>query len=109
MHKIVIEVYTPLIRDKWNDEIVRIGQEVCTTKIQLSYSYVGHDNAAPGECALTSVVPLSKLSQPARVLSNANVFYFKINAEDMAVINTLDHGKDGAVTRNPVDAPGSRQ
>ena len=50
-------------------------------------------------------VPLPKSANPARVVSNANVFDFEISAEDIAAVDALDRGKEGAVTWNPVDAP----
>ena len=52
-----------------------------------------------------SFVPLPKSTHPGRVVSNANLYDFEISAEDMAPIDALDRGKDGAVTWNPVDAP----
>ncbi|KAI0824064.1 Aldo/keto reductase [Trametes gibbosa] len=94
-HKIIIEAYTPLIRGQWNDKIVSIGQKYNKDPAQLLIRW----------SLQRGFVPLPKSSQPTRVRSNANVFDFEIDAEDMAVINALDRGKDGAVTWNPVDAP----
>ena len=52
-----------------------------------------------------SFIPLPKSAQPKRVESNADVYDFELSADDMAAIDALDRGKDGAVTWNPVDAP----
>lgn len=51
-----------------------------------------------------SFSPLPKSSQPARVVSNANLYDFEILAEDIAQIDALDQGKKGAISWNPVDA-----
>jgi len=37
------------------------------------------------------------------VRSNIDVFNFEINREDTEKLDRLDHGKDGAVTWNPID------
>ena len=63
---------------------------------------------ADGGRALTCIgrfVPLPKSAQPERVLSNSQVFDFEIVEEDMAALDALDRGKEGAITWNPVDAP----
>ncbi len=131
-HGIIVEAYSPLIRGKWTDKIVEIAKKVClqrtstavawsltkkcsTTKILRSCSSAGPCSASESltsrilfqacSTSLSRFVPLPKSSQPARVISNANIFDFEISAEDMEAINALDRGKDGAVTWNPVDAP----
>lgn len=48
--------------------------------------------------------PLPKSSQPARVVSNADLYDFEISPEDVAKIDALDQGKKGAISWNPVDA-----
>ena len=50
-------------------------------------------------------MPLPKSARPERVLSNSQVFDFEIVEEDMAALDALDRGKEGAITWNPVDAP----
>lgn len=47
--------------------------------------------------------PLPKSSNPERVILNAAVYDFEISPEDMAKIDALDKGKEGAVSWNPVD------
>ncbi|KAG1745123.1 uncharacterized protein EDB91DRAFT_1033998, partial [Suillus paluster] len=48
-------------------------------------------------------VPLPKSSQPHRIISNSQVFDWNIELTDMAKLDALDRGKEGAVTWNPVD------
>ena len=52
---------------------------------------------------LLSFVPLPKSSQAARIRSNAQVFDFELTDADMAALDSLDKGKAGAVSWNPVD------
>ncbi len=53
--------------------------------------------------SLPSFAPLPKSANPERVVQNADVFDFEIDADDMASINALDRGKAGQITWNPVD------
>ncbi|EIW62562.1 Aldo/keto reductase [Trametes versicolor FP-101664 SS1] len=94
-HGIIVEAYSPLIRGKWTDKIVEIAKKYDKDPAQLLIRW----------SLQRKFVPLPKSSQPARVISNANIFDFEISEEDMSAINALDRGKDGAVTWNPVDAP----
>lgn len=48
-------------------------------------------------------VPLPKSSHPDRIISNGKVFDWSIEPTDMAKLDALDRGKEGAVTWNPVD------
>lgn len=48
-------------------------------------------------------VPLPKSSSPARIVSNADVYGFVLSSEDMAKLDSLDQGKAGSVSWNPVD------
>ena len=48
---------------------------------------------------------MPKSARPERILSNSQVFDFELSGEDMAAIDALDRGKDGAITWNPVDCP----
>lgn len=51
-----------------------------------------------------SFSPLPKSSKAERVISNAAIFDFELDTEDMTHINALDQGAAGAVSWNPVDA-----
>ncbi|KAI0360892.1 Aldo/keto reductase [Trametes cingulata] len=94
-HGIVIEAYSPLIRGKWNDKIVEVAKKYNKDPAQFLVRW----------SLQRGFVVLPKSAQPERVVSNANVFDFEIKEEDMATVNALDRGKEGAVTWNPVDAP----
>lgn len=50
-------------------------------------------------------MPLPKSATPTRIRSNAEVYDFSLDSEDMASLDGLDLGKAGAVSWNPVDAP----
>lgn len=50
-------------------------------------------------------MPLPKSATPSRIHSNANLYDFALEEEDMAKLDALDRGKAGAVSWNPVDAP----
>lgn len=49
-------------------------------------------------------VPLPKSSHASRIKSNADVFEFVLSGEQMAMLDAMDRGGDGAVTWNPVNA-----
>jgi len=49
-------------------------------------------------------VPLPKSATPSRIKSNADLYGFELDGEDMARLDALDRGKEGAISWNPVDA-----
>jgi len=95
-NSIVVEAYSPLIRGDFRipalQSIARKhskepAQVLIRWSLQKGYS------------------PLPKSTTPSRIISNANVYGFELDQEDMAALDALDKGKDGEVTWNPVDAP----
>lgn len=51
----------------------------------------------------SSFSPLPKSANPERVVSNADLYDFRISQEDMAKFDALDKGKEGAISWNSVD------
>jgi diketogulonate reductase-like aldo/keto reductase len=52
-----------------------------------------------------SYVPLPKSATPSRINSNAQLYDFELDAQEMSSLDALNRGKDGAISWNPVDAP----
>ena len=50
-------------------------------------------------------VPLPKSATPSRIRSNADVYGFELDPEDMEQLNSLELGKEGGISWDPVDAP----
>lgn len=48
-------------------------------------------------------MPLPKSAQPARIVSNADIYDFELSDTAMSKLDALDRGSDGAVTWNPID------
>lgn len=44
-------------------------------------------------------VPLPKSDNPERIKANADIFDFELDEEDMAALNGLDQGADGAIVQ----------
>ncbi|KZT64077.1 Aldo/keto reductase [Daedalea quercina L-15889] len=94
-HGIFVQAYCPLVRGRFDDPVLQdiaskykkdVAQVLVRWSLQRGFS------------------PLPKSSQPARVVSNANLYDFEISLEDIAKIDALDQGKKGAISWNPVDA-----
>ncbi|KZT18714.1 Aldo/keto reductase [Neolentinus lepideus HHB14362 ss-1] len=95
-HSIIVQAYCPIIHGRVDDPVV---QELAT-----KYS------RDPAQVLLRwslqrGFVPLPKSATPSRIYSNAKLYDFELDEDDMKVLDELDKGKDGAVSWNPVDAP----
>jgi diketogulonate reductase-like aldo/keto reductase len=47
-------------------------------------------------------VPLPKSEDPERIKSNADVYDFELDTEDMKELNDLEQGEDGAIAWRPM-------
>ncbi|PCH43552.1 Aldo/keto reductase [Wolfiporia cocos MD-104 SS10] len=91
---IVVQAYCPILRGKMDHPIVR----------ELSEKY----RRDPAHVLLRwslqkGYVPLPKSATPARIRSNAQLYDFELHESDMAQLDTLNEGKAGAISWNPVD------
>ncbi|KAJ6625478.1 Aldo/keto reductase [Mycena sp. CBHHK59/15] len=95
-NSIVVQAYCPIIRGKMENEVI--------TKIATRY------NCDPAQILLRwslqkGFVPLPKSATPSRIHSNAQLYDFELDKEDMAGLDGLDRGKAGGISWNPVDVP----
>ncbi|KAL4903951.1 hypothetical protein BDW74DRAFT_179532 [Aspergillus multicolor] len=86
---IVVEAYSPIVRNyKANDP----------TLVDLAKKYNKSTQQVLIRYALQKGwVPLPKTDNPERIVSNADVFDFKIADEDLSVLDGLDQGSAGAI------------
>ncbi|KAI6129424.1 NADP-dependent oxidoreductase domain-containing protein [Pisolithus croceorrhizus] len=94
-HAIVVQAYCPIIRGQMGHLAIqavanKYGRDPAQILIRWSLQ--------------NGFVPLPKSSTPSRIHSNAAVYDFELGPEDMEQLGTLDLGKAGAVSWNPVDA-----
>ncbi|KAJ3534435.1 hypothetical protein NM688_g7138 [Phlebia brevispora] len=95
-HNIVIEAYCPVIRGRMD---IPVLQEIAKKHTR-----------DPGQILIRwslqkGFVPLPKSATPSRIHSNAQVYDFELDDADMASLDALDKGKEGAISWNPVDEP----
>jgi len=91
-HDIAIEAYSPLVRGKEhaldNEEIALIsakhGKEAAQVLLRWSLQ--------------KGYIFLPKSATPSRIISNAKIFDFALDAEDMTKLDDLDRASDGSVT-----------
>lgn len=50
-------------------------------------------------CLQKDWVPLPKSDTPQRIISNADVYDFRLDEEDMELLDRLDQGKKGAIVQ----------
>ncbi|KAA1476615.1 Aldo/keto reductase [Dentipellis sp. KUC8613] len=95
-HNIVVQAYCPLIRGRMDDPIiVNVAKKHDRDPAQILIRWsLQH-----------GFVPLPKSSNPARIKSNAEVYDFELDKEDMDALDSLDQGAQGAISWNPVDHP----
>ncbi|KAG1824553.1 NADP-dependent oxidoreductase domain-containing protein [Suillus subaureus] len=93
-NNIIVQAYSPLLRGALDNPVIQ----------ELSTKY----SKDPAQILIRwslqrGFVPLPKSSQPERIISNGQAFGWSIELADMAKLDALDRGKEGAVTWNPVD------
>ncbi|KAI4526474.1 Aldo/keto reductase [Schizophyllum commune Loenen D] len=94
-NNIVVQAYCPIIRGQMDNEVIQSvakkhGRDPAQILIRWSLQ--------------RGFVPLPKSETPSRIHSNAQVYDFELSEEDIAQLNSLDCGKNGAVSWNPVGA-----
>jgi len=93
-NSIVVQAYCPLIQGKMDHPVIQAVAEKYNrdvAQILLRWSLQ------------KGFVPLPKSATPERIRSNARLYDFSLDADDMARLDALDRGKQGAVSWNPVD------
>lgn len=88
---IAIEAYAPLVRNQKAKDttllLVAKKHSVSPTHVLVRYSLQ------------KNWIPLPKSDTPARILSNANVFNFHLDEDDMAALDDLDQAAEGAIVQ----------
>ncbi|KAI0344533.1 Aldo/keto reductase [Trametopsis cervina] len=93
-NNIVVSAYCPLVHGDMNFPVF---QEIATKHAKDVAQILIRWSLQKG------FVPLPKSATPARIHSNAQVYDFELDAEDMKRLDALDQGRAGAVSWNPVD------
>lgn len=127
-HNIVVQAYTPLLRGAFDNPLIQelaakvtictlcFSQDINSSQyskdaaqilirwsLQRGWACLVLTRLSHRHFYLPRFVPLPKSSNPQRIISNSLVFDWNIEPMDMAKLDALDRGKDGAVTWNPVD------
>ncbi|KAI0037142.1 Aldo/keto reductase [Vararia minispora EC-137] len=95
-HGVVVQAYCPILRGKMD-----------AAEIQVIAAKYARD---PAQILLRwslqhGFVPLPKSARPERIVSNALLYDFELDREDMMVLDGLDRGREGAISWNPVEHP----
>lgn len=88
-HGIVVEAYSPLVRNQKADDptLVKLAEKHGKSGAQILIRY----------CLQKNWVPLPKSDTPARIEENADVYDFELSDEDMKSLDDLDQGDQGAI------------
>lgn len=88
-NNIVIQAYCPLVRNQKADDPTLVGiakkHKVTPNQVLVRWSIQ------------RGWVSLPKSDHPDRIRLNGDVYGFSLDEEDMAQLNGLDQGKDGAI------------
>ncbi|KAF2221367.1 aldo-keto reductase [Elsinoe ampelina] len=90
-HKIIVEAYCPLVRNKKADDptLNSIADKHSKTTGQVLIRY----------CLQKGWSPLPKSDTPSRIEANADVFGFELDSEDMKKLDGLDQGPAGSIVQ----------
>lgn len=92
-HSILIEAYTPLVRNQKasNETLLTLARKHGKTPSQILVRW----------SLQRGFVPLPKSDDPERIVQNADVFApgFALDDEDMRVLDALDEGEQGSVVQ----------
>ncbi|KAF8840240.1 Aldo/keto reductase [Paxillus ammoniavirescens] len=95
-HSVVVQAYCPIIRGQMSHPTIQaVAKKHDRDPAQILIRW----------SLQKGFVPLPKSATPSRIRSNAEIYDFSLDAEDMEQLDGLDLGKAGAVSWNPVDAP----
>lgn len=94
---IVLQAYCPLVRGKYMKDptLVKVVDKVGRTPAQVLLRWsLQH-----------GFVPLPKSDKPERIKENTEIFDFELDAESMALLDSLDLGDKGAICGNRASLP----
>jgi diketogulonate reductase-like aldo/keto reductase len=94
-NNIIVQAYCPIIRGQMGHPVI---QEVAVKHKRDPAQILIRWSLQKG------YVPLPKSATPTRIHSNAEVYDFELDEEDMQKLDALDRGKEGAISWNPVNA-----
>jgi diketogulonate reductase-like aldo/keto reductase len=90
-NNIVVEAYCPLVRNEKANDKTLVG--ICEKH------NVGPNQVLVRWSLQKGFVPLPKSDTPSRIVSNADVYGFELDSDDMAKLDGLDQGKNGAIVQ----------
>lgn len=93
---IVVQAYCPILRGQMDNSVIwsiakKYGRDPAQILLRWSLQ--------------KGFVPLPKSATPDRIRSNAELYDFVLDSEDVVLLDGLDAGKAGGISWNPVDAP----
>ncbi|KAK4051794.1 hypothetical protein OIV83_002498 [Microbotryomycetes sp. JL201] len=93
-HNIVVEAYCPIVRGtKWEDPTLQsVAKSTGRTPAQVLLRW----------SLQKGYVPIVKSDTPARIKENTQIFDFELSPKDMQALDSLDQGRGGACSWNPV-------
>ncbi|VDB87114.1 unnamed protein product [Peniophora sp. CBMAI 1063] len=96
---IVVQAYCPIVRNIpeliGDPVLVRIAEKHQREPVRVLLRWsLQH-----------GLIPLPKTETPKRIWSNAALYDFELDTEDMQALDALDRGANGAISWNPIDVP----